>query len=64
LKSLGTPVAVEIRLIAKRGATDAEWTTLAYVWDPDETAAPLVEIDAHRTDHDVPRLPATAGTAA
>jgi hypothetical protein len=50
-------VRIETRLLEKHGPTDADWITLAYVWDPndeDATAAPLGEIDSHHTDHDVP----------
>jgi hypothetical protein len=50
-------VRIETRLIEKRGPTDADWISLAYVWDPDDEdaiAAPLGAIDAHHTDHDVP----------
>jgi hypothetical protein len=50
-------VPIETRLLEKRGPTDADWISLAYVWDPDgkdATAAPLGEIDSHHTDHNVP----------
>jgi hypothetical protein len=50
-------VRIETRLIEKRGSTDADWVSLAYVWDSDgkdATFAPLGELDSHHTDHDVP----------
>ena len=50
-------VRVETRLLEKRGPTDADWRSLAYVWkadDQDALAAPLGEIDSHHTDHNVP----------
>lgn len=50
-------VRVETRLLEKRGPSDADWSALAYVWDATEqeaNAAPLGEVDAHQTDHDVP----------
>ncbi len=50
-------VRVETRLLEKRGPNDGDWRSLAYVWRPDDAdaiAAPLGEIDAHHTDHDVP----------
>ena len=50
-------VRLETRLIEKRGPTDADWISLAFVWDPDgqdATAAPLGAIDSQHTDHDVP----------
>ena len=48
---------VETRLLEKRGPTDSDWVSLAYAWRPDDQdaiAAPLGELDSHRTDHDVP----------
>lgn len=48
---------LETRLLEKRGPTDADWISLAYVWGSDgkdALAAPLGAIDAHETDHDVP----------
>jgi len=48
---------IETRLLQKRGPTDADWRSLAYVWGPDDqdaSAAPLGAIDSHRTDHNVP----------
>lgn len=48
---------VETRLLEKRGPTDADWRSLAYVWGADggdALAAPLGELDSHRTEHDVP----------
>lgn len=48
---------LETRLLEKRGPTDADWISLAYVWNDDEgdaIAAPLGAIDARSTDHDVP----------
>jgi hypothetical protein len=50
-------VRLETRLLEKRGPTDADWIPLAYVWeadDADAVAAPLGELDAHHSDHDVP----------
>lgn len=50
-------VRIETRLLEKRGATDDGWVALSYVWstdDRDALAAPLGEIDARGTDHDVP----------
>jgi hypothetical protein len=50
-------VRVETRLLEKRGPTDADWRSMAYVWgtdDKDAVAAPLGELDSHHTDHDVP----------
>lgn len=50
-------VRIETRLLEKRGPTDADWRALAYVWDGDDkdaTAAPLGEVDSHRTAHNVP----------
>ena len=48
---------IETRLLEKRGPADADWLSLAYVWEPDDqdaVAAPLGAIDAQRSDHDVP----------
>jgi hypothetical protein len=48
---------VETRLLEKRGPTDTDWVSLSYTWRPDDQdaiAAPLGEVDAHHTDHDVP----------
>jgi len=48
---------IETRLLEKRGPSDADWLSLAYVWEPDDQdalAAPLGAIDAQQTDHDVP----------
>lgn len=50
-------VRIETRLIEKRGPTDDDWVALSYVWsadDRDALAAPLGEIDARETEHDVP----------
>jgi hypothetical protein len=50
-------VAIETRLLEKRGPGDTDWSALAYVWDADQRdarAAPLGEIDSHQTDHNVP----------
>lgn len=50
-------MAIETRLLEKRGPSDADWSALAYVWDADledARAAPLGEIDAHQSDHNVP----------
>ncbi len=48
---------IETRLLEKRGPGAGDWSALAYVWDAEQTdahAAPLGEIDAHHTEHDVP----------
>ena len=48
---------LETRLLVKHGPADADWSSLAYVWGPDDEeaiAAPLGELDSHHTDHDVP----------
>ena len=50
-------VAVETRLLEKRGPADDDWIALAYVWQPDgldAVAASLGVIDVAGTDHDVP----------
>ena len=50
-------VRLETRLLEKLGPTDADWSSLAYVWrsgDEEAIAAPLGELDSHQTDHDVP----------
>jgi len=48
---------IETRLLEKRGPTDGDWRSLAYVWSPSEgdaLAAPLGEVDSHGSEHDVP----------
>jgi hypothetical protein len=48
---------VETRLLEKRGAGEADWAAVSYVWAPDErdaVAAPLGERGARGTAHDVP----------
>ena len=48
---------VETRLLEKRGPSDADWRSLAYVWRPDDgdaLAAPLGETDSNGSEHDVP----------
>ena len=48
---------IETRLLEKRGPSDADWISLAYVWGPgdkDARAAPLGAIDSHHTAHNVP----------
>jgi hypothetical protein len=48
---------IETRLLEKRGPNDADWLSVAYVWqsdDADAIATPLGAIDAGGTDHDVP----------
>ncbi|NVB83775.1 MAG: hypothetical protein HOV81_35700 [Kofleriaceae bacterium] len=50
-------VRIETRLIEKRGPSDEDWVALSYVWsadDRDAIAAPLGELDARETEHDVP----------
>ena len=48
---------IETRLLQKSGPRDGDWRQVAYVWDSKEVearAAPLGEVDAHHTEHDVP----------
>lgn len=50
-------VAIETRLVEKRGPRDDDWVALSYVWDADgrdASAAPLGDIDVRATGHDVP----------
>src|SRR3569832_2252070 len=50
-------IAIETRLIEKRGPADDDWIPISYVWNADASdaiAAPLGEIDARGTGHDVP----------
>jgi hypothetical protein len=48
---------LETRLLQKNGPGEADWSSLAYVWNAEETdalAAPLGEVDTKETAHDVP----------
>lgn len=50
-------IRIETRLLEKRGPRDDDWIPVSYVWDAaarDAIAAPLGEIDARATGHDVP----------
>ena len=50
-------VKIETRLLEKRGPRDADWIPISYVWNADDSeaiAAPLGDIDARATGHDVP----------
>jgi hypothetical protein len=50
-------VRIETRLLEKRDPIDDGWVALSYAWsadDRDALSAPLGEIDARETDHDVP----------
>lgn len=50
-------VRLETRLLQKVGPTDAEWASLAYVWNDDDSdaiASPTGFVDTRGTSHNVP----------
>lgn len=50
-------VRVETRLLQKVGPEEGDWAAVAYVWNPEQTAAeatPAGAADANGTPHDVP----------